>query len=374
MPRRPKIPDKTVIKLWTLYGGRCGYEGCNKALWQDDLTLAQMNRAYIAHIYGVNPGSARYDSVKSSQLATDITNLMLMCDKHHRLIDHEGKNDHPASRLKAMKRNHEERIKLLTSIQPDKKSHIILYEANIGQQSPMVNWDKAAIAMIPNHYPAEKPAIELGVWNSSFRDHEDVYWDNEREQLNRKFNEIIKPRLRNMPHLSIFAIAPQPLLIELGRLFSDIPAADVYQLHREPPDWIWQEHPEGFEYLVSGPKNKSNIVALNLSLSATIDNNRIKEVIGPETSIWTVSIDRPNNDFLKSREQLLLFRQTFRRLMDEIKSSHGQNTILHVFPAVPVSIAVEIGRCWMSKADVPMIIYDQCRNNGGFNKVLEIKP
>jgi len=374
MPKRPTIPKKTVIELWTLFGGRCGYEGCNKALWQDDLTLAKMNKAYIAHIYGVEPGSARYDSVQSPLLAKDISNLMLMCDEHHRLIDHEGKDDHPVPRLQAMKHAHEERIKLLTSISPDKKSYIIFYEANIGQQSPMVNWDKAAIAMVPNRYPAEKPPIELGVWNSSFRDHEDIYWETEREQLNRKFNEAIKPRLQDMPHISIFAFAPQPLLIELGRLFSDIPAAEIYQLHREPPDWVWQDHPERFEYNITGPETKSDIVALNLSLSATIDNNRITDIIGTDTSIWTVSIDKPNNDFLKSREQLLLFRQTFRGLMDKIKSTHGQNTILHVFPAVPVSIAVEIGRCWMPKADMPMIIYEQNRKNGGFYKVFEIQP
>lgn len=34
-------------------------------------------------------------------------------------------------------------------------------------------------------------------------------------------------------HLSVFALAPQPLLMELGRLLGDIVPAEVHQLHRE---------------------------------------------------------------------------------------------------------------------------------------------
>jgi len=106
-------------------------------------------------------------------------------------------------------------------------------------------------------------------------------------------------------------------------------------------------------------------------LSATVDNSRITSVLGNEISIWTLTIEKPNNDFLKSREQLSMFRQQFRLLMDRIKARHGQNIVLHVFPAVPVSVAVEIGRAWMPKADLPLCIYDQNRKLNGFMKALK---
>jgi hypothetical protein len=106
-------------------------------------------------------------------------------------------------------------------------------------------------------------------------------------------------------HFSIFALAPQPLLIELGRLLSDIPAAEVYQLHREPPDWIWQDNPGDFEFIVYEPTCNYKQVALNLSLSATIDNSRITCVLGEEVSIWNLTIKEPHNDFLKSRDLYL---------------------------------------------------------------------
>jgi hypothetical protein len=357
------IPASVRNRLWGKAGGRCQFEGCNTPLWLDALTQAEFNTAYIAHIIADNPAGPRGDQELSEKLAADLSNLMLMCDEHHRLIDKIDVVDYPVDRLKKMKRKHEARIELLTSIQEDKKSHILLYSANIGQQSANLSWHKATVAIIPHHFPAEPHALEIGMVNSVFRDDEQRYWEIEQENLRRQFNEKVRGRLQNgsIEHLSIFALAPQPLLMELGHLLSDIPAADVYQLHREPPDWKWQAHDEPFEFVVDKPGNRGKRVALNLSLSAAIENSRIKTVLGSDIPIWrlTSSLVAPNNDLLKSREQLALFRQTFRKLMDEIKSVHGQDAELHVFPAVPIAIALEMGRVLMPKADLSLNVYDQ---------------
>jgi hypothetical protein len=63
-------------------------------------------------------------------------------------------------------------------------------------------------------------------------------------------------------------------------------------------------------------------------------------------------------------EDLTAFRRHMRSLYDEIKAAHGHDTILHVFPAVPVSAAVEIGRTLMPKADLPLLVYDETRGEG----------
>ena len=374
MSGRPNIPDKTQTRLWLQAGGRCQYEGCNEPLWRDDLTMADMNGAYVAHIVAATPNGPRGDATLSPKLAIEISNLMLMCDKHHRLIDREQVAEHPVDRLTAMKKAHEARIELLTSLQEDKKSHVLFYGANIGEQNAPLSWKKAAQAMIPLRYPAEPRGIEISLRNSALEDHRGDYWSMERQNLRSNLANSLRPRIvaGDVEHISIFALAPQPLLVELGRFLSDIPAAEVYQLHREPPDWKWQEPPDDFEYCIEEPATAYPTVALNLSLSATIDDSRITTVLSqPDLSIWRMTIPEPHNDFLKSRDQLRLFRQRFRILMDRIKARHGQNAVLHVFPAVPVSVAVEIGRVWMPKADLPLCIYDQNRKLGGFAKALE---
>lgn len=371
MGNRPNISEKIRTRLWVLAGGRCQYEGCNEPLWRDNLTMAQMNGAYIAHIIDMNPQTHRYDPEFSPKLAADISNIMLLCDKHHRLVDHEEEREHTVSRLTRMKVRHEARIELLTSLQEDKKSHILLYGANIGEHNAPVSWKKAAQAMIPLRYPAESRAIELSLRNSALDDYFSDFWAIERKNLRYNLSNALRPRIvsGDVEHLSIFALAPQPLLIELGRLLSDIPAAEVYQLHREPPDWKWQETPDGFEFFIEEPTETHSMIALNLSLSADIDNSRITAVLpGEDLSIWRMTVAVPNNDFLKSHEQLRIFRQQFRKLLDRIKARHGQDALLHIFPAVPVSVAVEIGRVWMPKADLALCIYDQNRKLGGFSK------
>jgi len=154
--------------------------------------------------------------------------------------------------------------------------------------------------------------------------------------------------------------------MELGRLLSDIPAADVFQLHREPQTWKWQLGPARFQYTVRPPRTRHKCVAINLSLSATISESRIDAVLARPHSTWTVAIPKPNNDYLRNREQLRSFRECFRHLLDSIKARHGQEACIHLFPAVPVAVAVEIGRVWMPKADLPMRIYDQNRKRDGF--------
>lgn len=368
------ISEKTRLCLWGKAGGRCQYNGCNKPLWLDSLTKNEFNIAYIAHIIADKPGGPRGDPVLSEQLKDDISNLMLMCDEHHRLIDRKDVAGHPPEKLREMKKRHEDRIDLVTSMSEGQKSHVIFYGSNIGEQNGHITWEKALYAMAPNWFPAETRPIELSLSNSSFKDHEAQFWQIEKEHLKRQFERKISSRLSLNPaqHFSIFALAPQPLLIKLGHLLSDIPAAEVYQLHREPPNWKWQTGLDDFEYIIQEPQELHSKTALNLSLSATINESRITDVLGKDCSIWRMTIPKPNNDFLKGPQQLSLFRKEFRRLLDRIKAKQGQKAVIHIFPAVPVSVAVEIGRVRMPKADLPYFIYDENRKIGGFSLALSI--
>ena len=81
---------------------------------------------------------------------------------------------------------------------------------------------------------------------------------------------------------------------------------------------------------------------------------------------------KPDRDVIRQREDLGRFREAVRRTLDQIKAVHGQDATIHVFPAMPVSAAVELGRVWMPKADLPLLIYDENRALGGFEARLPI--
>lgn len=369
------IPERTKLQLWGKAAGRCEYEGCNKALWLDALTKVEFNSAYLAHIIADRPDGPRGNPVLSKQLKRDPSNLMLICDVHHRLIDHEDVAGHPVDRLRKMKASHEARIELLSAIGPDKQSHVLLYGANIGVHSSNISLAKAAEAMVPDWYPAEARAIELGFANSSYTDRDPAFWELESTHLRRLIMQQVRSRLSNglIHHLSIFALAPQPLLVLLGYLLSDIPAAEVYQLHREPPNWKWQDHSEAEGFIIEEPHKVAGEPALIVSLCATINESRVESILENPT-IWKLSHAKPHNDVLQSKGQAQAFRSAVRRLMDRIKARHGQGATIHLFPAMPVALAVDLGRVVMPKADLPIWLYDENRSQGGFSKAIELTP
>ena len=108
-----------------------------------------------------------------------------------------------------------------------------------------------------------------------------------------------------------------------------------------------------------------------LALSATITTERVHKVLGPDVGIWTVTVEAPHNDLVQSRQHLQEFRECMRRALDRVKAHHGQQTLVHIFPAMPISFAIELGRVRMPKADAPWAVYDQVNERGGFIKALE---
>lgn len=259
---RTNIPEKIKILLWAKTGGRCQYRGCNKDLTED---LASGTRdaksGFIAHIVADEPGGPRGDPVRSVALAKEICNLMLMCGTHHRLIDDEKPDEHPEALLLEMKQAHETRIR---EVAEDRASHALCYDAVIGGHESPVAFDRVRRDMLPNRYPAEGRAIQIGTHGASSRDSDADYWNTQRLLLQREFAWKVRERIarREIDHLSVFALAPQPLLMELGRLLCNIVPAEVHQLHRDPKGWRWANDVPPVSYEIGRPLGISGPPAL----------------------------------------------------------------------------------------------------------------
>lgn len=368
VPRHRDIPTAMQNILWGRAAGRCEFRGCNEPLWKSAVTQESVNVAEKAHIYAFSARGPRGNSEIEPCFLNDVSNLLLMCHNCHRTIDATPRllERYGAARLKEWKTEHEERVDRATSIAPDRSSHVLLYGANIGTNRSMLQFDAAADAIFPDRFPAEDRAIVLGMINSAIGDDSPSFWEREAENLKALFEKrVTEPRSTgHIGHLSVFALAPQPLLILLGSLLIDIDAADVYQRRREPATWRWAEDQiSQVEFLVREPASFDGPPALVLSLSATIAPDRVHRV-DPTYSIWEVTIDSPHNDFLHGREILRLFRELIRSLLDRIKRCHGEHAEVAIFPAMPVACAVELGRVRMPKADLPWRIYDQLPHRG----------
>ncbi len=109
-----------------------------------------------------------------------------------------------------------------------------------------------------------------------------------------------------------------------------------------------------------------------LALSAAVKEDRIFEKLGGGAAIWRVTRPKLHNDFLKSPQQLQQFRELIGLLLDKIKDRYDRGTILNVFPAAPVSVCVELGRAIQPKAHMPMRLWDENKELGGFIHALDI--
>lgn len=362
------IPNKIKSALWAMAGGRCEYRGCNQYL-VGDLIAGKREGLYgfIAHIVADVEGGPRGDRVRSPLLSKSLSNLMLMCAKHHKLIDFDAPDDHPETLLLEMKEEHEARIETNTGISAEYASHVIRFAASIGSNEALVSTQAIFAAMPPLRHPATGRTIDLELLNQTFQDDEEHYWTLQRENLRRIFAERVKGRIerQEIKHLSVFAIAPQPLLFELGRLIYEIVPTTVHQLLREPQGWKWQTDQPPLKFrLTPPPIDVDGPIALKLAVSASVEDDRIRTVVGADAAIWTVTVAEPGNDVVRRPEDVAAFRKTIRKAYRDIKARHSGRKEINVFPVMPISLAVEAGRVWMPKADLALRLYDEVRDRG----------
>ena len=371
---KTQIPAGIQNQLLVKSGGRCQYRGCNISLYDDIITKKTFNKSYIAHIVADVPGGPRGDLVRSSQLSKSLSNLMLLCDQCHRRIDKIDVVGNPESLLLAMKKEHEDRIENVTAIAPNMQRHIITYKANVGVFTPEMSYQTVSLFLPPNYYPAIADTIDLSLSNSIQRDKDVAFWTTEVANLEAQFDRKLFQKFTKgeIQHLSVFAFAPIPLLIKLGTLINDIYKSNIHQKVRNPDTWNLDDDTTEMKYTIIAPEAKHKTVALNISLSATITNDRITQVLGDDCDVYTITIENPFNDYLKSKKHLEDFSISIRQLFNQIKAKYSSQTPIHIFPAMPIAKAIEFGRVWMPKADMPLYLYDENTANSGFEKVMEI--
>ena len=300
---KSSIPQKLQSAIWARAGGRCQYRGCNVDL-VGDLIAGRRDGLYgfIAHVVADSVEGPRGDPIRSPLLAKDLSNLMLMCGRHHKLIDVDAAVEHPEELLLAMKAAHESRIARVAGIDEERSSHVLRFCANIGQNEALVSKQAIFSAMAPERYPESDQTIDLELLNLALTDGEREFWTTQVDNLRRQFAAKVSGRIerQEIRHVSVFALAPQPLLIELGRLLGEIVPVATHQRHREPTSWRWARDSEPVAYSTLAPTGQRNgPVVLKLGVSATVTDDRIEAVLGSKPAIWSLSADAPGNDIIR---------------------------------------------------------------------------
>jgi hypothetical protein len=301
----------------------------------------------------------------------------LTCRKHGKLIDdHDKVGEYPEELLLEFKREHEARIRMLTDIREDAQTHVLLVQAPIDGCDFAIDEKRAFQALLPS-YPADEAAELIDLCGTPLPATTEGFFPLMARSLSDQVRALLrrragKPRIRT---LSVFALAPVPLLVHLGRELGDVHQVDLYQKHRRGEGWTWWREEEASEafYEISRPTalDAGSPVALVLEISSEIDPERVKNALGEAPLRYSIRAAFPGVDFLVSRKRLEVFAYELRKLLAELRAGHGHDCPVHVFAAVPSPVAIELGRS-IKAFDPEFVVYEYEKQNRSYVPALTV--
>ena len=375
---RKSIPDKVKLKIWNDSAGRCEFRGCNKPLWYNELTFSDANFGELAHIIGAKKGGPRGTDA-SEELQTDPNNIMLLCTTCHNEIDEDNLQTlYPAELLREMKNEHEERIKSVTEITHDCRTEVLVFKCNIDKRIVDVSVEEAKATVLTEKYWMKGKGIMLDFTNGK-GDGEKDFWDYNSKLIAEQIGELKSKGLNatGTNHLSVFALAPMPLLMVLGKHLSDtsINKIELFQRHRDTQNWKWKSSTTPLpNYIYRRPSfiEGEKEIVLVISLSDSIKPDKFPDHLRDNHHLYEITIDTPNTLFLQEKSQISEFERIYRIALNEIQAVHGKDCVLHLIPAMPAPIAIKCGMTLLPKKDVKIKVYDFNKQFGGMREVLTL--
>lgn len=368
------IPSLVRLVLFVRAGGRCEFDGCNRYLLEHPVTLTEGNFSEVAHVVAFKPDGPRGKEDLRPKNINNVSNLMLLCPQCHKLID-----DHPErfSRrtLEEYKQRHENRIHHVTGLGPGQKTSVLVVRTSIGAQTVAFPYDQIIEAISPR-YPISRQGTQIDL--TQLRGEGAAFFEAARTTIEQRIGRMFEPggEVEQAGHISLFALAPIPLLIVLGKQLSNKVPLEIYQRHRDTENWTWKKDgkPVVYEFrqLRSGASEQH--VALILSLSGAIPIKALPGNIRNAATIYQITLlgANPAATFLRMRQDLDNFRIVYQEALGTIIKTHGLVEGIDLFPAVPAPIAVLCGRELLAKVHPRLRVYDYNKNTGGFTFALEV--
>ena len=370
------IPEKVRAQLWVAAAGRCEFNCCNKQLDRNVLTKQAIFVGQHAHIIGDSVHGPRGNAELSKKLSQDASNIMLVCRDCHWTIDHL-EDDYPVDLLLRMKKRHEERIQRLYDLDECKDSVAVVLRHPIKRfHVPQFSNRDVQTAILANsdfcHAPAEH-AVQLDYRSRAAREGDMAYWTELVRQMCEDYERQMHLAARDGPpaHLSIFAFGPMPLNMQLGALVGNKVEASTFQWDRVAETWKYRLERKYERQTIAHtkvPAADGRDLALAVSLSGDVDRQAISIAV-PGLDVVRLGVPNPTPELVEDADDVRHFRSKFTALMADIRN-RGHRRV-HVFPAMPVSLAVEFGRQLLPKADPAIGVWDY--QDGRFVPTLQLQ-
>lgn len=376
---RGQIRDRVRVAVWAKAAGRCVI--CNESLFNSRRThLHTVFVGQLAHNVGAkaSKGSPRGKTAQIEDREAE-ENLLLLCPACHRIIDDEDHAEYfDMDRLHTLKDEHEERVRRVTEHGGLTRTGALRLMGSIRKSETLVSRREVAQALLTEGYLGVVDGRFEGDFSIRVNGHEKrgSFWVAAKEEIDESLNLASEAHKHGaLEHLSVFAIAPVPVLVYLGSALDDKLPTVVYQKSRDADlGWNWPSNAAttAFGADFSAASATAEDVVLVLSLTAEVQLGKgPTEFSGAPRVIVRPQRGSQGPDCVSSRESLKQFTSTWRSALAEAESRYPNAKRWHLVAAAPVSACVEAGRAFMRSAHPTVAVY-QRSDQDTYEKVLEV--
>ena len=160
-------------------------------------------------------------------------------------------------------------------------------------------------------------------------------------------------------HVSLFAVAPQPLLFKLGTLINRNYNVCVMQSQGSIDNWKWRCDKQTAKITTQRiePKDTNADPIITFELTAKLSLDELQKEFG-EGTIYRITTPSCDSGIIKSWRDLRAVIDEYRKVLNQIRETSSQIYKVKLVPIAPCSVSIEAGRQTM-KGDPAIMLYDR---------------
>ncbi|MFI7167361.1 SAVED domain-containing protein [Rhodococcus erythropolis] len=366
--KRGDIKDSVRNALWARTAGRCTI--CNRRLLGDSRTyMHSVLLAELAHNIGATDGtnSPRREYNAGVTDTESEENLLLLCHDCHKIIDHPEHIDFfPPEKLRDIKESFERRVEMVTQDGGLTRTAALRLGAQIRGSLALASQREVAETLLAVNYLGLVETQRSG--DFTCRIHGAAggrgYWESAQQSIDDTLG-LVRQAIDNgdVEHISVFAIAPIPLLAYLGWRLDDKTPTRIFQKHRDQfVGWSWADHdgPVEFEVSTTGSSADAQDVVLVCAVTSEVNPALFPEGIAdaPRIEIRPVNV-APSPTLISHEQSLTNFAVKWRAALAVAESDYPTAQRWHLVASAPTSVAIEAGRAIMRDSHRPVTLYER---------------
>jgi 5-methylcytosine-specific restriction endonuclease McrA len=366
--KRERIKESVRNALWARTAGRCTI--CNRRLLGDQRTYVHsVLLAELAHNIGATGGhgSPRGQDDEGVGDTEAEENLLLLCHDCHKIVDDPDHIDFfPPEKLREIKESFERRIEMVTENGGLTRTAALRVGCLIRGSLAMASQREIAETLLAVNYLGLVETRRSGDFTCRINGSAGGrgFWDAAQQAIDDAMAQVRQAiESGDVEHVSVFAIAPVPLLVYLGWHLDDKTQTRLFQKHRDQfVGWSWsdQGEPVEFEAVSSDEDALAEDVVLICALTSEVNRAVLPVSVAgaPIVEVRPVG-DSPRPTLLSHEQSLANFAEQLRTALATAEARFPNAKRWHLVASAPVTASIEAGRAFVRHIHPPVTVYER---------------